>query len=124
MEITCGTDIIEIERIKKLIDCEGKTALDKLFSVLEEEYCESKRQVKYQHYAVRFSAKEAIFKAISNRLTDKFAISWTDVEIVNDENGRPVVRFIRNEPRGLKKIDISLSHCREYAVAYVIATWE
>ena len=124
MEISCGTDIIEIDRVKKLIDDGGKTALDKLFSASEQEYCESKKQVKYQHYAVRFSAKEAIFKAISNRLNDKFEVSWTDVEIINDKNGRPAVNFIRSKPRGMKKIDISLSHCREYAVAYVIATWE
>lgn len=124
MDITCGTDIIEIERIKKLIDEEKEAALDKLFSVSEQNYCESKKTVKYQHYAVRFSAKEAIFKAISNRLDNKFAISWKDVEIINDENGRPEVNFIRNKPNGLERIDISLSHCREYAVAYVIAMWK
>lgn len=123
MDITCGTDIIEIDRIKKLIDEEKNTALDKLFSMSEQNYCESKKNVKYQHYAVRFSAKEAIFKAISNRLDNKFAISWKDVEIINDKNGRPEVKFIANEPNGLDRIDISLSHCKEYAVAYVIAVW-
>ena len=123
MDITCGTDIIEIDRIKKLIDEEKNTALDKLFSMSEQNYCESKKNVKYQHYAVRFSAKEAIFKAISNRLDNKFSISWKDVEIINDKNGRPEVKFIANEPNGLDRIDISLSHCKEYAVAYVIAVW-
>ena len=42
--------------------------------------------MKYQHYAARFAAKEAIFKAISSSLKTKYEITWTDIEIRNDEN--------------------------------------
>ena len=124
MNITCGTDIIEIERIKKLINDSKNQALDKIYTKKEQEYCESKKMVKYQHYAVRFAAKEAIFKAISDKLEDKFEISWNDVEILNDKNGRPSVNFVRKKIKGIKGIEISLSHCKEYAVANVVAVWE
>lgn len=124
MNISCGTDIIEIERIKKFIDETSSSALDKIYTKSEACYCESKKQVKYQHYAVRFAGKEAIFKAISEKLENKFDISWNDVEILNDKNGRPRVNFISNKPEGIKNIEISLSHCKEYAVANVIALWE
>lgn len=124
MNISCGTDIIEIERIKKLVDDSNKEALDKIYTRAEMDYCESKHNVKYQHYAVRFAAKEAIFKAISDRLDNKFDISWNDVEILNDSNGRPKVNFIANKVKGIKNIEISLSHCKEYAVANVVALWE
>lgn len=124
MDVTCGTDIIEIDRIKDLIEDAKERALEKIYTVKEREYCESKGNVKYQHYAARFSAKEAIFKAVSNKLKDKFELSWNDVEILNDENGRPEVKFIGKEIEGLKNIEISLSHCRHYAVATVVAAWE
>ncbi len=124
MNITCGTDIIEIDRIKDLIENAGNDAVNRLYTEKEKEYCESKNKVKYQHYAVRFSAKEAIFKSISNKLDNKFDISWKDVEILNDENGRPEVNFIQKRPKELKNMEISLSHCKEFAVANVIATWE
>ena len=87
MDITCGTDIIEIGRIKKLIDDTNTKELDKIYTKSEIEYCENRNNVKYQHYAARFAAKEAIFKAISSKLSNKFDISWNDVEVLNDENG-------------------------------------
>ncbi len=124
MNVTCGTDIIEIERIKDLIEDARERALNKIFTPKEQEYCESKGNAKYQHYAVRFSAKEAIFKSVSDKLNDKFELTWNDVEILNDENGRPEVKFIGKEIKGLKNIEISLSHCRHYAVATVVAVWE
>lgn len=123
MNITCGTDIIEIDRIKELIEEAKERALDRLFTVSEQRYCDSKGNVKYQHYAARFAAKEAIFKAISNRLKDKFDIIWTDVEILNDENGRPKINFINKKVSDINSIEISLSHCKLYAVATVVAVW-
>lgn len=83
MEITCGTDIIEIDRIKKSIT---ERFLKEVYNDSEIEYCEGKKAMKYQHYAARFAAKEAIFKAISNKLESKFDLTWKDVEVINDEN--------------------------------------
>ena len=124
MNYTCGIDIIEIDRIKKSIEELGDKFLDKIYSKKEIEYCESKNKAKYQHYAARFAAKEAIFKAISCRLKDKFEITWKDAEILNDENGKPYVHILTDKIKNLENIDISISHCKEYAVANVIAIWE
>ena len=124
MNVTCGTDIIEIERVKGLIEDVKEKALNRIYTSKEIAYCESKANVKYQHYAARFAAKEAIFKAISKKLRDKFEISWTDVEILNDKNGRPEVNFIEKEIKGIQSIEISLSHCKEFAVATAVAVWE
>ena len=122
MKITCGTDIIEIDRIKESIN--NVEFVKRVYTDREIEYCESKRAVKYQHYAARFAAKEAIFKAISNSLEDKFDITWKDVEILNDENGKPSVNFADKRPEKLENIDISISHCKLYAVANTVAIWK
>ncbi len=117
MQISCGTDIIEIGRIKESIEDLGEKFLNRIYTQKEIEYCESKKSQKYQHYAARFAAKEAIFKAISKELNDKYEIGWKDMEIFNDEQGRPQVKI-----KGVQKenIDISISHCKEYAVAMVV----
>ena len=86
MNIKCGTDIIEIERIKESIENLDEKFLKKVYTEKEIEYCEKKKNQKYQHYAVRFAAKEAIYKAISETLKDKYSVTWTDIEIINDKN--------------------------------------
>lgn len=117
MEIKCGIDIIEVERIKESIETLGDNFLNKIYTKGEIEYCNSKNTMKYQHFAARFAAKEAIFKAISSILENKFEISWKNVEILVDENGRPKVYFIGVEFPKIQSIDISLSHLKEYAIA-------
>ena len=119
MRILCGTDIIEIERIKKSIERSGSNFLNLIYTPKEIEYCESTRNAKYCHYAGRFASKEAIFKTVSALLPDKFGISWKDVQIVNDENGNPRIEFLKVQFEQIKSIDISISHCKEYAVATV-----
>lgn len=123
MDITCGTDIIEIERVKKLVQETNEESIKKIFSEEEIKYCESKKNMKYQHYAARFAAKEAIFKAISCNLSNKFDMLWNDVEVINDKEGRPEVNFLCKKLENINKIDISLSHCKEFAIAMVIITW-
>ena len=120
MKISCGTDIIEIQRIKDSIEKLGDNFINKVFTLKEIKYCESKGKQKYQHYAARFAAKEAAFKAISWKLKDKYEISWTDVEVENDEQGRPKLNFINMDENGMEDIDISISHCKQYAIANVV----
>ncbi len=121
MKIFTGTDIIEIERIKQSIEELDNAFKDRIYTKKEIEYCESKNKSKYQHYAARFSAKEAIFKAVSKMLDDKFSLSWKDIEILNDSNGRPEVRFLTNIlEEKIDNIDISISHCNKYAVVNVV----
>ena len=116
MKVTVGTDIIEVDRIKKAL--ENDKFAETVFTEKEIEYCESKGKAKYEHYAVRFAAKEAIFKAISKYLKDKYEISWKNAEILNDKNGRPYVNLINVNVK-YKDIDISLSHLKDIAVANV-----
>lgn len=121
MKVLTGTDIIEINRIKESIESLGETFKNKIYTEKEIEYCESKKNAKYQHYAARFAAKEAIFKAVSELLSNKFEITWKDAEILDDGNGKPRInfKFKKIEDR-LESIDISISHCKEYAVANVV----
>lgn len=121
MKISCGTDIIEIDRIKSCIEDIGDKFLNTIYTEREIEYCESRKSNKYQHYAARFAAKEAIFKAISTKLGP--LSNWKDFEVLNDEHGKPKV-FINAEIPNLEDIDISISHCKLYAVANVIAIYK
>ena len=120
MKISCGTDIIEIGRIKDALENRGDCFLNRVFTENEICYCESKKKQRYQHYAARFAAKEAVFKAISINLTDKYSITWKDIEIENDLEGKPYVHLYGINEDVFESIDISISHCREYAVAYVV----
>ena len=120
MKITCGTDIIEIERIKKAIEDGPQNFLNKVYTTKEQQYCESKNKAKYQHYAARFAAKEAVYKAISQKLEDiQDTISLTQIEIQNTRKGKPIVQ-IHHDKLKIQNIDISISHCKEYAVATVV----
>lgn len=119
MKVTCGTDIIEIARIEESINKLGEKFLERVFTKNEIEYCESKNIQKYQHYAARFAAKEAAFKAISWKIKDKYEVCWKDFEVVNDKQGRPKLNIIGISLKGVENIDVSLSHCKEYAIANV-----
>ena len=119
MKIRTGVDIIEIERIKQSIEETDGRFCERVYTQKEIEYCESKKTQKYQHYAARFAAKEAAFKAISQLLDSKFDIEWKDIEILNDENGRPYVNLLKKDIN-IDDIDISISHCKTYAVASVV----
>ena len=120
MKILCGTDIIEVARIKDSIERSGKTFLNIIYTPAEIEYCESKKNAKYYHYAGRFAAKEAIYKAVSSLLDYKYDISWHNTQVINDESGSPKVEFLDIDVKKIKDIDISISHCKEYAVATVV----
>ena len=124
MKISCGTDIIEIKRIRESIEELGTKFLERVYTDKEIQYCESKNNQKYQHYAARFAAKEAVFKAISRKLKNKYEIGWKDMEVINDENGRPYAHLQNINIQEIEEIDISISHCKEYAIANVVVVWK
>jgi len=121
MKVSCGTDIIEIERIKDAIEKYAGKFKEDIFTDVEVEYCEKHNSQKFQHYAARFAAKEAIFKAISNKLSNNYR--WNDFEIVNNEIGKPEVHLKTDIPE-IESIDVSLSHCKEYAIANVVVLFK
>jgi holo-[acyl-carrier protein] synthase len=121
--IKCGVDIIEIERIKKSLTTNGEIFRNKVFTTGEIEYCELRKAAKYQSYAARFAAKEAVSKAFGTGISG--GIDWKEIEVVNNPNGKPEVVLSGRAKEVFKNmfakdISISLSHCENYAVAYVI----
>lgn len=110
-----GTDIIEIDRVQRAIERWGDDFIKHVFCEEEIEYAKQNKNP-FLHYAARFAAKEAVFKAIGNQP----ALSWKDIKIVNDSYGRPVCSVKKLSPQ--KKVFVSLSHCKEYAVANAIVT--
>ena len=113
MNIRTGVDIIEIDRIKEAIEKYGNNFLNIIFKKNEIEYCEKHKGQKYQHYAARFAVKEAVFKALRGYYTE---CKWKEYEVLNDEKGRPFVN-IHNDKINLTSCDVSISHCKGYAVA-------
>ena len=125
MKISCGTDIIEITRIKEAIEKYGEKFKKEIFTIKEVEYCESHKLQKFQHYAARFAAKEAIFKAISESVEDKYSLDWKDFEVICDGNGKPHINILGTiEKDDIESMDISLSHCKEYAIANVVILYK
>lgn len=110
-----GIDIIEVKRIEKAIERWGDHFLKHVFTENEIQYAKS-RKFPTQHYAARFAAKEAVFKAIG----DKPEVTWKDIEVMNDNHGKPCCLF--SDKSYNKKILISLSHTENYAVANAIVT--
>jgi len=121
--ILCGVDIVEIERIKKSFESVGLPFRDKVFTQKEIEYCESKKIAKYQSYAARFAAKEAVSKAFGTGISN--GLGWKNIEILNNEYGKPYVVLLDSAKDmlheiGAESMSISISHCDNYAVAYVV----
>jgi holo-[acyl-carrier protein] synthase len=118
-----GTDIIECPRIGKMIENHGELFLRRVYTQREIRYCQARKHA-IEHFAGRWAAKEAILKAIGTGRSQ--GIAWTNIEVRNDQDGRPRVlvcgaakETARN--RGIGDILISISHCRTYATAYAMA---
>ncbi len=120
MKVKCGVDIIEIARVKESIDNLGENFLNRVYTKKEIEYCEGRGKSKYEHYAARFAVKEAVFKALSQMVNDKYSITWKDIETINDDQGRPKVEILFIKNNKIENIDVSISHCKEYAIANVV----
>ena len=117
-----GTDIIEVSRIEKLIKDKGDRFLNRIYTQKEIDYCESKGSNKFQHYAGRFAAKEAVFKILavnfSNQNNNK-PLKFQNIEILNNDDGSPYVNII-HDVMVLNTLRISISHIKEYATAVAI----
>ena len=112
MIVGIGVDIIEVDRIQKLAE-KSPRFLKRVFTNEEIQYCTGKKN-KYQHLAARFAAKEAFFKALGKK------IHWTDVGIVNLPSGKPELVLNSEGPFPFERTYVSVSHLKDYAVAYVI----
>jgi holo-[acyl-carrier protein] synthase len=122
MIVGTGVDIAEISRFETFVRENNRSLLERLFTVHEREYC-SARRLAGQHYALRFAAKEAFLKALGTGL--RHGINWQDMEVVNDELGKPLLRLsgqaaAQFERAGARTCHLSLSHDAGCAVAMVI----
>ena len=115
-----GVDIVEISRIDELMKKRGEKFLNRVFTHEELKYCLGKSGTP-SHLAGRFAAKEAVIKLLKGEKSPDLK----SVEIIRGKNGEPIVR-LRNEAvdmaknRGIHYISISISHSRDFAVAFAI----
>lgn len=122
MVLGIGVDIIEIERIKKIIDRFEDRFLKKIYTENEINYCITKVN-KYQHFAARFAAKEAIYKALTE--TGQKIANWKNIEVFNQSNGLPIVKTYGKLKEYLsddKEIKLTISHSDNYVVCFAIIT--
>ncbi|WP_337799434.1 holo-ACP synthase [Phascolarctobacterium succinatutens] len=120
MIVGIGCDIIEIERIARAIKSES--FIRRVFTAEEAAYCQRRGQQAAASFAARFAAKEAVLKALGTGLREG---SLQEIAVDNDGLGKPLVQLSGHfamlaKQLGVKNIQISLSHSRDFAVAYVI----
>lgn len=120
--LTTGVDIIEIPRIKRVLDRYGQRFLNRVFTPAEIAYCRGRAP----NLAGRFAAKEAAMKALG---TGVRGVSWKDIEVIRADSGAPSLRLHgraekRAERLQMSEMSLSISHSREYAVAFVVAQRE
>jgi holo-[acyl-carrier protein] synthase len=126
MIVSVGVDMIEVARIQRALenDSIGKRFRARVYTEGEIAYCERKGVGKYQSYAGRFAAKEAVMKALGRGWGAK--ANWLNIEVVRAPGGRPEVRLHDHtsafaEKLGIHRLSLSITHTAAHALAYVIA---
>jgi holo-[acyl-carrier protein] synthase len=119
-----GTDIVAVGRIAALMADRGSAFLERWYTAGEIDYCSSKA-VPSRHFAARFAAKEAVVKALP--VAWEGPLPWRSIEIVNDPRCSPSVSLSgaildAATRAGVREIEISLSHCDQYATAVAVVT--
>lgn len=121
--IGIGTDIIECERINRMIQRHEDHFIKRVYTEREIRYCSDRKNLD-QHFAGRWAAKEAVLKALGTGWIA--GIAWTDVEVINELGGKPTIELhggateIAKE-KGIREIQISITHCKSHAVAFAVS---
>ncbi|MBA2123712.1 holo-[acyl-carrier-protein] synthase [bacterium Unc6] len=123
MILGVGIDIVSVPRFLKVWKKWGTKFLEKIFTQDEIRYCLFK-SCPEEHLAARFAAKESVLKALSEKRFD-YALVWKNVEIVKESSGRPNIKLnSKKNLSGFKQdediLHLSISHCKEYAIAGAI----
>ena len=118
-----GIDLVEIARIKKMIDSHGQHFLDRCFTPAEQDYSHKQPKRTIEHLAGRFAAKEAVLKVLGTGWSQ--GIAWTDVEVVNEVDGKPTVRLAGKcaavaQSVGIEVWHVSITHTETHAMASAI----
>jgi len=117
-----GVDVIEIQRLRDVLARQGDRFIRRVFTPTEQEYCQSQRD-SIPHYAARFAAKEAAFKALGTGWAK--GVRWLDVEVRRKAGGAPELMLSGEAKRlsealGGSKLHVSLSHAVHSAIAMVV----
>jgi holo-[acyl-carrier protein] synthase len=117
-----GIDIAEVGRVKAAIERYGETFLRRVYTAKEREYCERFKN-KYERYAGRFAANEAVMKALGTGWGR--GVRWVDVEVVREKGGRPTIMLAGEAAKvagrlGVKHLSLSITHTADQAFAQVI----
>jgi holo-[acyl-carrier protein] synthase len=118
--IRCGIDLVQVERVRAAIETHGERFLRRVFTPVEVAYCTG-RPDPWPHYAARFAAKEAVYKAVPHGTLR--ALVWREIGVRHGPGGAPEVDLggaTRDQLQGWS-FAISLSHDRTFAVAQVVA---
>lgn len=123
MILGTGIDIIEIERIQKIVS-KRKRFLSRFFTEKEQEYFQRRGKSQVESIAGYFAAKEAIVKSMGTGFS---GFKWQDIEVIKLPQGQPKVILWGKakqeaDKRGIEDIELSISHCKQYAIAQAIAT--
>ena len=118
-----GTDIIEVKRIKSAIK-NNSGFLKRVYTESEIDYCSKKNKGKYQSFATRFAAKEAVAKSLAEGVGK--SISLSEIELANMDTGAPFIKLYGktrqfSKQLRIKEIKISVSATENFAVAYAVA---
>jgi len=118
-----GIDLVEFGRLEQMLDRHGQRMLDRLFTAREQADAEKSRN-RLERLAGRFAAKEAVMKLVGTGWRD--GIGWTDVEVVNNPLGQPIVNIAGRvkelaDQKGVEQITISLTHTDRFAIASAVA---
>ena len=122
LKILQGIDLVKVERMEQGIRRSGKAFLNRVFSASEQAYCGSKR-MKFEHYAARFAAKEAILKAL--KVHPKKGQRLSGIEVKHEATGKPFIALDKESRKQFclpaqAQIELSIAHEREYAIATVV----
>lgn len=126
MIISTGVDLAEVDRIQLALEDPriGRRFCARVFTEKEIAYCETKRRGKYESYAGRFAAKEAVMKALGRGWGAK--VRWLDIEVARARSGKPEIilhdktaKFA--EQLGIRRWALSITHTKQHGLAYVIA---
>ena len=116
-----GIDLVEVARIRELLERHAERFKQRTFTAGEITYCDACADPA-MHYAARFAAKEAAAKALGIGLWSEAGVNWTDIEVTRAESGRPSLVFHQNAAKLTSSLraHLSLSHTKEHAMAQVV----
>jgi holo-[acyl-carrier protein] synthase len=126
MIISVGIDLVEVERIRAALEDPriGVRFRERVYTQDEIAYCEKKQRGRFQSYAGRFAAKEAVMKALGRGWGAQ--VRWVDIEIARASSGKPDIVLHNKtealaERLGIRNWALSITHTARYGMAYVIA---